>query len=50
MKQSHIRNLEKNNRLINFKWELIRIKKAREMHKREAQGKDASCNLKPNLS
>ena len=31
MKQSHIREWEENNRLINFKWALIRRKKAREI-------------------
>ena len=30
MKQSHIREWEKNKRLIKFKWALIRRKKARE--------------------
>ena len=30
MKQSHTREWEKNKRLINFKWALIRRKKARE--------------------
>ena len=31
MKQSHISEWEGNNRLINFKWTLIRRKKAREI-------------------
>ena len=31
MKQSHIREWEENNLLINFKWALIRRKKAREI-------------------
>ena len=31
MKQSCIRELEENNRLINFKWALILRKKAREI-------------------
>ena len=44
MKQSHIREWEKNKRLINFKWALIRRKKARE--KAETQ----AINLKANLS
>ena len=31
MKQSRIRQWEENNSVINFKWELIRSKKAREI-------------------
>ena len=31
MQQSHISEWEENNRLINFKWALIRRKKAREI-------------------
>ena len=31
MKQSRIRKWEENNRVINFKWELIRRKKAKEI-------------------
>ena len=31
MKQSHIREWEENNRLINFKWALVRGKKPREI-------------------
>ena len=31
MKQSHIREWEENNRLVKFKWALIRRKNARKM-------------------
>ena len=43
MKQSHIREWEENNRLINFKWALICRKK---QEKLKTQGRDASYKFK----
>ena len=46
MKQSHIREWEENNRLINFKWALICRKK---QEKLKTQGRDASYKFKSKL-
>ena len=46
MKQSHIREWEENDRLVNFKWELIRRKK---QNKLKTQGRDTSYKFKSKL-
>ena len=46
MKQSHIREWEENDRLVNFKSELIRRKK---QNKLKTQGRDTSYKFKSKL-
>ena len=46
MKQSHIREWEENNRLINFKWAFIRRKKKMKV---KTQGRGASYKFKSKL-
>ena len=46
MKQSHIREWEENNRLINFKWAFIRRKKKVKV---KTQGRGASYKFKSKL-
>ena len=45
MKQSHIMEWEENNRLINFKWALIRRKK-QETFKTQGRGASYKCKSK----